>query len=204
MVLRTCRIPWCGKQAKPKGTLCSAHYEEQRIHGRIRTPEEKQFYIRSLGVLRKEEWRGRRGWGRTCKVEECDREPIIRGYCPKHYSRWRIHGDPHVNKRAGRIVAASGYVLVKKHGHPRADVRGYVREHILVAEAMLGRSLHPDEVVHHINGDPRDNRPENLVVMLKGAHTTLHMNSRWRGRRSRPDGARFHPNHELRREEVAV
>lgn len=44
----------------------------------------------------------------------------------------------------------------------------------LVAEQMLGRPLRSDEVVHHINDDPTDDRPENLRVMTREDHTVLH------------------------------
>jgi hypothetical protein len=60
--------------------------------------------------------------------------------------------------------------------HPRTG-RGYtaVPEHTLIAEEKLGRYLHQDEVVHHINMVKRDNRTENLFVCSsRKEHVAIH------------------------------
>lgn len=41
--------------------------------------------------------------------------------------------------------------------------------HRIVAEKKLGRPLRPGEVVHHIDGDKRNNDPENLIVFKSQA-----------------------------------
>jgi hypothetical protein len=60
-----------------------------------------------------------------------------------------------------------GYVLIRAPEHPRASGSGYVFEHLLVAEEMLGRHLLPGETIHHRNGVRDDNRPENLELWTK-------------------------------------
>lgn len=47
--------------------------------------------------------------------------------------------------------------------------------HRQVAEMILGRPLKEGEVVHHINRDKRDNRPENLMIFASQAeHAKWH------------------------------
>ena len=91
-----------------------------------------------------------------------------------------LPGRPDVGYR----VDGYGYVHVMTAG-------GYRREHILVMEAQLGRSLAPNENVHHINGDRKDNRAVNLEVMTGADHSREHSFTRCR----RPDGS-FAPDGE--------
>lgn len=58
--------------------------------------------------------------------------------------------------------------------HPRANVNGFVREHWLVWEKANGRHVLPTEVIHHVNGIKDDNRPENLIVLVKTLHDRMH------------------------------
>lgn len=61
----------------------------------------------------------------------------------------------------------AGYVLIRQPGHPRATRQGYVFEHIVVMEQLLGRFLVDGENVHHRNGVRDDNRPENLELWTR-------------------------------------
>jgi hypothetical protein len=47
--------------------------------------------------------------------------------------------------------------------------------HRLIAQEALGRSLQPIEIVHHMDGNPQNNAPENLMVLPnQGDHLRIH------------------------------
>lgn len=62
-------------------------------------------------------------------------------------------------------------------------------EHILVAESVLGRWIAEDEIVHHINHKRDDNRKDNLKVMTKHEHMSMHMKERWSSKRKENENA---------------
>jgi hypothetical protein len=73
-----------------------------------------------------------------------------------------------------KIDKTLGYVRIYVPMHTEANTWGYVYEHRIVAEQIIGRRLNKEEIVHHKNGKRWDNRLENLEVMNKNDHAKLH------------------------------
>jgi len=68
------------------------------------------------------------------------------------------------NKKRIGHVDRYGYVVLYKPRHPNAWKNQHIHEHVFVMSEHLQRPLKKGENVHHINGDRRDNRIENLEL----------------------------------------
>lgn len=63
-----------------------------------------------------------------------------------------------------------------------------------VMEAHVGRPLRSDEIVHHVNGNPADDRIENLRLTTRSEHIAIHRDELLaaQGRRRREPQPCFH------------
>lgn len=73
-----------------------------------------------------------------------------------------------------KIVSKGDYLYAIVRNHPNRTKNNYVLVHRVLMENHLGRLLNANEVVHHINGNKKDNRIENLELLTASSHTRLH------------------------------
>lgn len=67
-------------------------------------------------------------------------------------------------------------VFAPKHSSSMSsdNWKGWIYEHILIAESLVGRPLLENEVVHHLDCDPTNNDCDNLLVIDRGQHRKIH------------------------------
>lgn len=91
----------------------------------------------------------------------------------------------HPSQFGGHVkILRNGYRLVYLPNHPNAHKDGYALEHVVAYGKYHNCIVDTDKyVIHHINGIKTDNREENLMMMTKSDHMSLHSTKRHELRR---------------------
>lgn len=102
-------------------------------------------------------------------------------FLPNHHlALQRRRGPNHPLWNGGQHFTKAGYIKILRPDDPQADSKGYVLEHRVVARQLVGgRLLRSEENVHHKNGVKTDNRLENLEILTREEHTSIHTTERW-------------------------
>lgn len=104
-------------------------------------------------------------------INKNDCENVLPLLKPRKFARYH-NNKPVLEKR-------TGYVKIYKPEHHRAMCDGYIYEHWLIAEQILGRPLLKTEHVHHKDRVRNNNNPDNIHVFssrsehMKQCHSEL-------------------------------
>lgn len=103
------------------------------------------------------------------------RKNLLQRYVSNHKNRGKYGKDAAHYKTGITEDKSRGYATIIRRHHPYRDSRDRVYLHRYLKELDLGYYITKEYDVDHINGDKRDNRPENLQVLLKADHTRRHV-----------------------------
>ena len=108
---------------------------------------------------------------------ECQSSPSIlkRRRCCSQQCWLKIHNSPERNGNLSRKYAQRrGDVLRGTGSKHRYVKQGGQHQHRRVMERHLGRKLTSDEVIHHIDGNGKNNAIENLQLTDRREHMRIH------------------------------
>ena len=104
--------------------------------------------------------------------------------CREHFYRWNAKRVSEYNRTENPMNKPGGVLESRlKRSEAQRDsgdgktYRKYLgrHEHRVVAEKKLGRPLKKGEIVHHIDGDFRNNDPDNLLILpSQSEHCRIH------------------------------
>lgn len=106
-----------------------------------------------------------------CSIAKCDALAHGRGFCNRHYKRWKQYGDPEK-----RLIREAGEGTPHIEGYWFIKINGVSRlRHVLVAEKALGRPLPDGAEVHHVDENKCNDANNNLVICpSRSYHRLLH------------------------------
>lgn len=117
----------------------------------------KECYKKFNALRAKERYKkqGRYFYKKICKI------------CKKEYKSWRSIQNYCIECR--KIILKN-----KKNNYENGDGKGYCWKHRRIAEEFLHRKLNTNEVVHHLDCNTLNNNINNLIIISRPKHTSLH------------------------------
>ena len=110
---------------------------------------------------------------RVCSLDDCSEPHIALGYCQNHYRVFKRRGTPTPPRREPKVFVAKGGYLYRSINQKTTYL------HIAIAEKAMGGPLPIGAEVHHVDGNPANNAPENLVICPDHRyHSLLHQRQR--------------------------
>ena len=143
--MKKCKVDNCDNEALKGRTYCKQHYNEYRRRLRL----EKI----SKGIK-----------CRTTYTKQC----IV---CGKTYEAFRKNSKYCSLKCWNSIKTSSGY---NPYVYDKGNYKNNIHVHRNIAENVLKRKLTYNEVVHHLDCNPANNNLNNLIVISRSKHSSLH------------------------------
>lgn len=136
----------CGKVDTPRGGAC--------------------FDCRSIRRKNRYAARGGKEWKKTkYPVGKCS-------ICKAKINLWRkdqLFCKYCVNKSTGSLDNTTN-----QYKYIKVGFKSYGHEHRIIVENLLGRSLYLHERIHHVDENPINNNPSNLLILNDSDHKKLH------------------------------
>lgn len=153
-----CSIDGCNKKSVCLG-FCGMHHTRFRRHGDPLITKKKSYS------------------GVKCSHVDCEKQANWNGWCARHAMRIQRYGNadyvtPEDERRRRCREAQPRLGQLKPTTYTKYLGRHLHRQ---IAENKLGRPLRFGEIVHHIDGDKRNNDPSNLEVLIdQSRHAKRH------------------------------
>lgn len=128
--------------------------------------------------------------GSPCRVTDCGRGVVSRGWCRRHYQRWLKWGDP-LRERPDLAARLTKWVVTDdgchewtagtdNHGYGVLKVDGEVRRATRLSWQVRYGPIPDGLVVMHLCDNPPCINPDHLVLGTHGANVRDALNKRRR------------------------